>query len=789
MLRTEDPELLVGAGRYVDDLGLADRLHVVFVRSEMPHALITGIDTTGAASAPGVVAVLTAADLDIAPFQGMATVHDHFARAPLATDRVRFVGEPVAVVVAETVVQATDAAAMVVVDYDPLPAAVTPEEALAAGAPVLFPEHGDNVAMSTTDPHRPDLFADADVIVRGRYVNQRMAVAPIEPHGEAATVDADGRLVVYCSTQMPHLFRVLLARALNMPPDQLHIIPPLVGGGFGGKAGLYAEQVLVAALAKRLGRAVTWMSTRTEDMVALHHSRGQIQYVELGCKRDGTFTGLRVRLVGDGGAYPGLGAYLPAGTRRMSNGTYRFDAIQFDLVVACTNTTPMGAYRGAGRPEASALLERAVGQAALELDIDPIELRRRNLLADAVFPFTTLTGLTYDTGAYRTPLDAAARFAGYDDLRIEQAARRARGDRQLLGIGVSTYVEITAGGGTSEYGGLEVHPDGTVTVLAGTSAHGQGHQTAFAMIINSQTGIPLDKISLAPADTDLVRSGGGTGGSRSLQLGGSAVLRATESLVDKAKRLAASLLEASVDDIVVDTEAGTLGVAGVPSTALDWGALAAAAADNDAVDHSDGTVGLAAQLDFHQGEPTFPFGAHIAVVEVDHDTGRVTLLRHIAVDDCGTVINPLLVEGQQHGGVAAGVSQALYEEVVYDSDGNPLTGNFMDYAIPSAAEFPNFEAHSTETPTPLNPLGAKGIGEASTIGSTPAVQNAIIDALAHLGVRHIDLPCTSQVVWRAIRDAEAGTLPDPWVEPPEIFARLAAGKEVDEAGLEAAEGI
>jgi aerobic carbon-monoxide dehydrogenase large subunit len=789
VLRTEDPELLVGAGRYVDDLGLVDRLHAVFVRSELPHALVTGIDTAEAKAAPGVIAVFTAADLDIAPFQGMATVHDHFARPALATDRVRFVGEPVAVVVAESLTEAMDAAALVVVDYDPLPAVITPEEALAPGAPALFPEHGDNVAMSTTDPSRPDLFADADVIVRGRYVNQRMAVAPIEPHGEAATVDARGRLVVYCSTQMPHLFRVLLARALNMPQDELHIIPPLVGGGFGGKAGLYAEQVVVAALARRLGRAVTWMSTRTEDMVALHHSRGQIQYVELGCKRDGTFTGLRVRLVGDGGAYPGLGAYLPAGTRRMSNGTYRFDAIQFDLVVACTNTTPMGAYRGAGRPEATALLERAVGQAALELDIDPIELHRRNLLGDGIFPYTTLTGLTYDSGAYRTPLDEAARLAGYTELRAEQAERRARSDRQLLGIGVSTYVEITAGGGTSEYGGLEIHPDGTVTILAGTSAHGQGHQTSFAMIVNSQTGIPLDRIRLAPADTDRVRSGGGTGGSRSLQLGGSAVLRATESVVDKAKRLAASLLEAAVDDIVVDTDAGTVGVAGVPSTALDWGALAAAAADSEAVDHSDGTAGLAAQLDFHQGEPTFPFGAHIAVVEVDRETGRVNLLRHIAVDDCGTVINPLLVEGQQHGGVAAGISQALFEEVVYDADGNPLTGNFMDYAIPSAAEFPNFEVHSTETPTPLNPLGAKGIGEASTIGSTPAVQNAIIDALAHLGVRHIDLPCTSQVVWRAIRDAEAGTLPDPWVEPPEIFARLAAGEAVDEAGLEAAEGI
>jgi carbon-monoxide dehydrogenase large subunit len=589
---------------------------------------------------------------------------------------------------------------------------------------------------------------------------------------------------------MPHLLHQLMSRALGMAPADIKVITPLVGGGFGGKAGVYPEQVVVAAAAMRLQRPVLWAATRSEDMLALSHSRAQIQYVELGCKRDGTFTGLRVRLVGDGGAYPGLGSFLPAGTRRMSNGTYRFTGIQFDVVVAATNTTPTGAYRGAGRPEATALLERIVDQAAIELNIDPIELRRRNLLTDDVFPFTTLTGITYDSGAYNTPLDAVARFAGYDDLRRDQIARRARGDRMLLGIGVSTYVEITAGGNTSEYGAVQVHDDGSVSVMAGTSAHGQGHQTAFAMIVSAQTGIPVERIRLVAVDTDTVRSGGGTGGSRSLQLGGSAVLRATESLVDKATHLAAHLLEADVGDIVVDTDTGTLGVAGVPTTGLDWAALAVAAAAADGiVDHADGTSGLAAQLDFHQGEASFPFGAHIAVVEVDQDTGKVTLLRHIAVDDCGTVLNPLLVEGQQHGGVAAGVSQTLYEQVVYDTDGNPLTGNFMDYAIPSAAEFPSFEVHSTETPTPLNPLGAKGIGEASTIGSTPAVQNAVIDALAHLGVRHIDLPCTSHVVWRTIRDAEAGTLADPWVEPPRIFASLAAGQAVDEAGLNAAEGI
>ncbi|MBK8332749.1 MAG: xanthine dehydrogenase family protein molybdopterin-binding subunit [Acidimicrobiaceae bacterium] len=790
VLRTEDPELLTGAGRFVDDLQLHDPLHVVFVRSEMAHARLLEVHSEQARAMPGVVAVLTAADLGVRPHHGMVKVHDDFARSPLAEGKVRFVGEAVAAVVAESAVQARDAADLVVVDYEPLAAVVDAEEALAEGAPVLFEQHGDNIAVAATDPVQPGLFGDADIVVRGRYVNQRVAVAPMEPHAAAAVVGADGRLTFYGSTQMPHLLHQLLSRALRLDKSRIRVITPHVGGGFGGKAGLYPEQVVVAVAALQLGRPVTWMSTRSEDMVSLAHSRGQVQYVELGCRRDGTFTGLRVRLVGDGGAYPGLGAFLPAGTRRMSNGTYAFTGIQFDVLVAATNTTPMGAYRGAGRPEATALLERAVDHAALTLGIDPIEIRRRNLLADDVFPFHTLTGIKYDSGAYSTPLEEVARLAGYDELRRQQAARRASGDRVLLGIGVAMYVEITAGGGASEYGSVAVHPDGSATVMAGTSAHGQGHQTAFAMIVSAQTGIPVQRIRLVQSDTDLVRSGGGTGGSRSLQLGGSAVHRATEAMVHKARRLAARLLEADEADIVVDIAAGTVGVAGVPSSAFDWAALALAAEQHaDAVDHADGTLGLAAQLDFDQGDATFPFGAHIAVVEVDRDTGKVAVLRHIAVDDCGVVLNPLLVEGQQHGGVAAGVSQALYEHVRYDTDGNPLTANFMDYAFPSAAEFPSFEVHSTQTPTPLNPLGAKGIGEASTIGSTPAVQNAVIDALAHLGVRHLDLPCTSERVWRAIEQAESGTLPDPWSEPPSVFARIAAGQQVDEAGLHAAEGI
>jgi aerobic carbon-monoxide dehydrogenase large subunit len=542
-----------------------------------------------------------------------------------------------------------------------------------------------------------------------------------------------------------------------------------------------------AAASRMTGRPVVWVPSRSDDMKALPHSRAQVQYVELGCRDDGTFTGLRVRLVGDSGGYPTIGCYLPGGTRRMSQGTYAFGSIEFDIAVAVTNTTPTGAYRGAGRPEATALVERAVDQAALELGIDPIEIRKKNFLGDDVFPFTTITGNTYDTGRYWFPLDRAAEEVGYDALRAEQQQRRDAGDHRLLGVGVASYVEITAGGGADEFGAIEVHADGSATVFAGTLSHGQGHQTAYAMLVSDQTGIPIDRITLVDGDTDRVRTGGGTGGSRSLQVGGSAVRGATEAMIASAKELAARLLEADVADIVVDPSAGTIGVAGVPAQAMSWSELATRAED-------DGTP-LAGEFDFHQDDATFPFGAHIAVVEVDAETGKVTLLRHVAVDDCGTVLNPLLVEGQQHGGIAAGVGQALFEEIRYDSDGNPVTSNLAEYAMVSAAELPSFEAHSTETPTPLNPLGAKGIGEAATIGSTPAVQNAVIDAVAHLGVRHIDLPCTPERVWQTITAARNGTLPDPWREPPAVFDRLkqeaAAGRAPadDEAGAEAADGI
>jgi CO/xanthine dehydrogenase Mo-binding subunit len=527
--------------------------------------------------------------------------------------------------------------------------------------------------MFIPDESRVDLDAVSDVVVRGRYVNSRMAVVPMEPDSCAAAPADDGRITVWPSTQMPHMLRGQLAGALGWKSRELHIVTPQVGGGFGGKAGVHPEYVVVTKAARALNRPVVWVPSRSEDMRSLPHSRGQVQYAELGCKADGTFTGLRVRLIGDAGAYPGIGAFLPAGTKRMSHGTYKFPAIEFEVAIAVTNTTPMGAYRGAGRPEATALLERLVDHAAHELGIDPIELREKNFLGNEVFPFTTLTGNVYDSGNYTLPLRTAAEVVGYKERRADQAARRERGDRHLLGIGVAAYVEITAGGGgAAEFAKVEVHDDGSATMYAGTSAHGQGHQTAFAMLVSAQTGIPVDQIRLVDGDTDRVPRGGGTGGSRSLarRLGGARRHRCC------AEGLGAGgdLLEADVADVVVDVDAGTVGVAGVPASALPWAELAARASE-------EGGEPLSGELVFEQADATFPFGAHIAVVEVDSDTGQVRLVDHIAVDDCGTVLNPLLVAGQQHGGIAAGVGQALYEEVRYNADGNPMTGNLAEYGM------------------------------------------------------------------------------------------------------------
>ena len=779
VVRVEDPDLLLGRGTFIDNLRIDGLLHLAFVRSPHAHALVGAIDATGARAMPGVVAIFDAADLGLPKFHAFGvSLHPACARPPLADDKARFVGEPVAVVVAESKAQAADAADLVVVEYEPLASVTDMEAALAPGAPVQFDEIGSNRVAGAREPEGLDPLGEAEVVVRGRFENQRIAVVPMEgnaiavvpgDHGDAHD-GPDAHLTVYVSTQMPHLFATLAGRLFEMAKGEMRVITPHVGGGFGGKAGITAEHVVAIAIGRRLARPVSWVETRSENMVALPHGRGQVQYVEMGFRRDGTITGLRCRMIGDGGAYGGFGGGLAMGsTRTMAQGVYKIPKIGYDVAVAVTNTTPMGAFRGAGRPEATAFLERLIDMAADELDIDPVELRLRNVLHNDQFPLTTVTGANYDIGDYERSLHELVRLTDYAALRAEQQVRRDSGDRVQLGIGVSTYVEITAGGMQSEFGAVEVHADGTATIRVGTSSHGQGHATTFAMLVADRLGIPVESIHFVQSDTAHVPRGSGTGGSRSLQIGGSAVAAAADGVLARGRELAAQQLEADSADIVV-TDDGRLGVAGVPSRAVGWGELAVAA-------QASGGDALSVELDFTQPGATFPFGAHLSVVEVDTETGRVVPIRHVAVDDCGRIVNPLLVTGQQHGGIIQGMAQVLWEQFVYDGDGNPQTTTLAEYAMPSAAEVPSFETHNTETPSPMNPLGAKGIGESGTIGATPAVHNAVIDAISHLGVRHIDMPCTPERVWRAIDDARAGHPADPWREPPDVFSGLPARGE------------
>ncbi|MBI2709265.1 MAG: xanthine dehydrogenase family protein molybdopterin-binding subunit [Actinobacteria bacterium] len=750
VLRKEDPRFLTEGGRYVADLVLDGALCATYVRSPMAHAHIVAIDVEEALAAPGVVAVFTADDVDLAPasppFAGL--LPEAMARPWLATDVVRFVGEPVAVILSETRAQGEDAADLVVVDLDPLPAVVDPEDAR-NDTVVLFPEHGTNVALDLSGGAEsdPTLFDECDVVVRLRIVNQRVAPCPLEVRSCAARWETDGRVTVWLSTQAPHAARTKLAEALGLDESEVHVIAPDVGGGFGAKIDPYPEDVLVPWLARRAGRPVRWVETRSESMVALGHGRSQLQLAELGGGRDGRLGAYRLTILQDGGAYPSTGTLLPFLTRSMLCGVYDIPRQECLPISVVTTTTPTVAYRGAGRPEATAAVERAIDRFAAEIGLDPAEVRRRNLIPPTAFPYTNPTGSTYDIGDYERALDIALDTAGYGELRAEQELRRASGDRTQIGIGLSTYVEVTGGAGMKEFGAVEVRPDGSAVVRTGTSPHGQGHVTAWAMLASEQTGIPVERIEVLHGDTDLVPRGEGTMGSRSLQQGGVAVHQAAVAVVERARQLAAELLEASPDDIVLDKEAGRLHVAGTPTAGRSWADLAAAAAGRDGDGDGDG---LRAEVDMAAAGTTYPFGAHVVVVEVDTETGHVTVRRIVAVDDAGRILNPLLLQGQVHGGLAQGVAQALLEEVRYDDDGNPLTSNLADYAMISAAELPSFELVNPETPTPLNELGAKGIGESGTIGSTPAVQNAVVDALAHLGVRHVDMPATPERVWRAI---------------------------------------
>ncbi|HZV50513.1 MAG TPA: xanthine dehydrogenase family protein molybdopterin-binding subunit [Candidatus Dormibacteraeota bacterium] len=743
--RREDPRLVTGAGCYVDDVPVESGFFAVFVRSTVAHARLRGIDTSPAERMPGVIGVFTADALGLPAEKGFPGVPDDFVRPPLAKEVVRFVGEPLAVVVAGSRAQAVDAAAAVTVDYEPLPAVVDPEAAVAEGAPLLFPSAGTNVCYRVeagqTDQ---DVLAEAEVVVRARMVNQRLAPVPLEPNGLVAAPDPEsGGLKVWASCQGAFQVRDAIAAAVGLEPSKVRVIAQDVGGGFGPKMMVYPEQVIVAVLAARLGRPVRWVETRTDNLMTMGQGRGQVQEVELGARRDGTFVGMRVRVLADAGAYPGLGAWLPTFTGMMVSGVYRIPRIDYRATSVVTNTPVVTAYRGAGRPEATSLIERVVDMMAAELGLDPAELRRRNLFRPEEFPLTTATGGGYDSGDYARALDQALELARYQELRREQAARRERGASRLLGIGLSTYVEVTGGGAPQEHGSVEVRPDGSVLVLSGTGPTGQGHATTYAQLVAERLGVPMERVEVVYSDTGRVPSGYGTVGSRSMQMGGAAIAVACSELIDRARQLAAELLEADPADIEI-TEGG-LGVRGVPTRAVPWSEVAARA----------GEGGLVARVDYRQQGFTFPFGAHVAVVEVDVETGEARLVRYVAVDDCGHVLNPLLAEGQVHGGIAQGAAQALFEEVVFDAEGNPRTTSLLDYGMPTANELPAMELGRTVTPTPLNPLGVKGIGESGTIGSGAAVQNAVVDALAHLGIRHLDMPLTPEKVWNAIRAARA----------------------------------
>ncbi len=771
--RVEDAALLTGRGTYVDNIRVPGELRATFVRSPFAHAEIRSVDVAAAARMPGVVAVYTAESLAVPSWTGMMQLHPDVTRPSLATGRVNFVGDTVAVVIAETEAEGADAAELIEVDYEPLPAAVDMEAALEPGAPVQFDKVPGNLVAGSRDPAGASVLEGADVVVRGRFENQRVAVAPME--GSAVLVvpgtdsedstDSEGspyELTVHLACQMPHSAKAQLAGLFGIPSERVRVITPDVGGAFGAKH-LSAEAIVAVSAAQVLGRPVRWVETRSENMISMPHGRGQVQYIELGLKRDGTIVGLHCRIVGDAGAYAGFGGMLPGMmTRIMASGVYKIPKISFDVAVALTNTTTMGAYRGAGRPEAAAFVERIMDMAADELGMDPAELRRRNLIQPGDFPHVTVTGARYDSGDYESALAEALRLADYDDLRAEQAQRRQHDDRLQLGIGLSVYVEITGSGG-SEYAIVEVDDDGGATVSAGTSAHGQGHATAFSMLVADRLNIPMDRIRYVQSDTAIVARGGGTGGSRSLQLGGNAVAETAVMVAERGRAMAAEMFEAAPDDIVLGTD-GTFGVAGVPARKLSWAEVSRVA--------TDAGEPLVVEHDGHQDGPTFPFGAHVSVVEVDMETGLVTPLRHIAVDDCGRILNPLLVDGQVHGGLASGISQALWEQFVYDPDGNPLTATLAEYAMPSAAELVSFEVAHTEVPSPLNSIGAKGIGESATVGSTPAVQNAVVDALSHLGIRHIDIPCTPERVWRAITAARGGHPAPAWREPPAVFSTL-----------------
>jgi carbon-monoxide dehydrogenase large subunit len=740
VVRFEDQKLITTGGVYVDDLHeplLAGAAHAMFVRSPMAHARITSIDVSSARAAPGVLGVFTADDLDIPLPDGL------FGEPRLARDVVRYVGEPVALVLTEQRYQLADAAELVDVDYDPLPAVIGFDTAI-DGDTLLYPETGSNIVQTHGDTTFGETtFDDCEVVVTETIVNQRVAPAPLETRGVSCAWGPDGRLTAWLSTQNAQIGRATIAAGLDVDPGRVRVITPDVGGGFGAKIGANSEAVVLAWAARRIDRGVRWIESRSENLTCMTHGRAQRQRITIGGRRDGTVEAFRLEVWQDLGAYP-RAMFLPTLTELMASGVYHFPLVETRSVAVVTTTTPVAAYRGAGRPEATAAVERAMDLFATEIGKDPAEVRRANFIEPDEFPFTTKSGANYDTGEYAKALDRVLEAADYPALRAEQARRRAAGDDIALGIGLATYVEITGGDSGGESGRVDINADGSVTAYTGSSPHGQGLATSLVMLLADRLGVPMERITVRFGDTDEVPKAIGTFGSRSLQLGGSAVARAADQVIERARELAADILEASPDDVELNLDIGGWQVRGASAAGtVTWADVAQRAGDET----------LSEDVWFGDGKPTFPFGAHVAVVEVDVATGKVTVTRLIAADDAGPIVNPLAFRGQRHGGLGQGIAQALLEVMEYDDDGNPVTATFADYSIISAPELPDFELVTSVTPTTRNLLGVKGIGEAATIGSTPAVQNAVVDAVAHLGVRHIDMPTTPQRVWQAISDA------------------------------------
>ena len=773
--RREDPRLIQGRGTYVDDVTIAGMQHLAFKRSDVAHGRIRSIDTRAAAAIDGVEAVFTGAQ--VAEFLGPMPVGTPFPspeHRAVAVDAVRFVGDPVAVVVACDRYVARDAADAVEVDYDPLPAVVDPEAAMTGRPAALHADYPDNVALGplpagtgagrrgeVDDSAVEAAFAAAEVTISQRMVNQRLAPSAIEARGVVAHYEPGKEsLTIWSSTQNPHVLRTFVARLTGLGQDRVRAIAPEVGGGFGAKINVYGEEYVAAALSKRLGLPVKWVEDRSEAFLATIHGRGLIAYVDLAARRDGMVLGLKLRIIADVGAYNMLlTAGVPTNSMTMANATYAFPAIRATLTEVFTNKTPTDAYRGAGRPEAAYFVERAMDMLAREIGMDPAELRRKNFIRPEQFPYRTEMGGTYDSGDYEKALDRALELAGWEALKAARAAARA--DGRVVGIGLSMYVEICGMGPSSsvppggwEHSQVTVERDGRISATTGASPHGQGNETTFAQMLADQFGVPIEHVTIHHGDTAVVKQGIGTFGSRSQAVGGAALHLAGTKVKTKMAKFAAALLEAHEEDLVFEN--GAIFVKGAPASAKPFAEVAAWAYKPAKLPEGL-SPGLSDEAFFEPGNNTYPFGCHIAMLEIDRETGEPRLLKMVAVDDAGNLINPLIVEGQIHGGLAQGIGQALIEEVAYGADGQPLTASFMDYALPRASDFPRFELGATVTPTPVNPLGAKGVGEAGTIGSTPCIVNAAVDALSPFGVRHVDMLLRPEKLWRLMQGGEGAS--------------------------------